>query len=78
MRTPRRSRGDKAFQPVVLRGTLPADIFERVVSDRADVVVVVRREFRSIAVSVLPKEGARYCPAGTKIRAIALAIIPSG
>ena len=59
-----------------MRGCLPGDVFDQLVAGRAEVIVVVRREFRSLSVSVLPPERDRFYPAGTVIRRVALAIIP--
>lgn len=59
-----------------MRGSLPGDVFEQLVSGQAEVIVLLRREFRSLSVSVLPPEGDRVYPARTVIRRVTLAIIP--
>lgn len=61
---------------MVLRGHLPADVLDRLCEGSAEVIVLVRREFRSLSVSVLTVEPDRFYPAGTWIRRVTLAIVP--
>lgn len=61
---------------MVLRTTLPGDVYERLIMSRAELIVMVRREFRSLTVAILPVEGDRAYPAGTWIRRVPLAIMP--